>query len=266
MREYETACLAGPPDERGASRETSRTFQKGKINCSYEEEPGGGLNIPGENWGSLVKQVASTSHGSDLMNHDPITTNLCTNRESYTPVMISKESLTNSSNTNTNEAVMSKGSLTNSSNTSTNEEPCTLKMTPEELCGLRMAPEPHTLRVITSEVVITISCTQYSLPPPSFPSPDMKNTLITARVKFSDQHGARSRGAQAGVRLGGEQAEVRPGPLSQQHGIAAPHHDINRADELVPTEPDLVFPTITTRPLLHLLVISEDLATTQKMQ
>ena len=129
-----------------------------------------------------------------------------------------------------------------------------------------MVPEPHTLRVITSEVVITISCTQYSLAPPSLPSPDMKNTLITARVKFSDQHGPRSKGAQAGDRLGGEQAKVRPGPLSQQHGIAAPHHDINRADALVPTEPDLVFPTITTRPLLHLLLIYEDLATTQKMQ
>merc|ERR1711867_218590 len=34
----------------------------------------------------------------------------------------------------------------------------------------------------------------------------------------------------------------------------------------VPTKPGLVFPTRTTRPLLHLLVISEDLATTQKMQ
>ena len=72
MREYETACLAGPPDGRRANRETSRIFQKGKINCSYEEEPGGGLNIPGENGGSLavakkilkecfrlIKQVAS---------------------------------------------------------------------------------------------------------------------------------------------------------------------------------------------------------------
>ena len=147
MRKYETACLAGPADERRASKETSRIFQKEKTNWSYEEKPDGGLNIRGENWGSLVKQVASdpTSHGSDLMNHDPITTNLGTNRESSTPVMISKESLTNSSNTNTNEAVMSKGSLTNSSNTSTNEEPCTLKMTPEEIHGFTMVPEPHTL-------------------------------------------------------------------------------------------------------------------------
>ena len=162
--------------------------------------------------------------------------------------------------------MISNGSLTNSSNTSTNEVASTLKMTPEELRGFMMVPEPHTLPVITSEVMITISCTQYSLLPPSLPSPDMKNTLITARVKFSDQHGARSRGAQARVGLGGEQAEVRPGPLSQQHGIAAPHDDIDRADALVPTKPGLVFPTRTTRPLLHLLVISEDLATTQKMQ
>ena len=180
MRKYETACLAGPPDERRASRETSRIFQKGKINCSYEEEPGGGLNIPGENGGSLVvakkilkecsrliKQVASdpTSHTSDLLNHDPITPNLGTSRESSTL------------------AVISNGSLTNSSNMSTNEEPSTLQMTPEELPALTMVPEPHTLPVITSEVVITISCTQYSLLPPSLPSPDMKRRRDKRRGK-----------------------------------------------------------------------------------
>ena len=176
--------MAVPPDERGASRETSRTFQKGKINCSYEEEPGGGLNIPGENGGSLVvakkilkecsrliKQVASdpTSHTSDLLNHDPITPNLGTSRESSTL------------------AVISNGSLTNSSNMSTNEEPSTLQI-------FTMVPEPHTLPVITSEVVITISCTQYSLLPPSLPSPDMKNTLITARVQFSTTNRRQEKG------------------------------------------------------------------------